>query len=220
MVVLDAGEDRRLGPVVEELGAAVEVGGVVLVALDDEALARAGVEAAPQVQRHAADEIARIGAAGGIDPGRQRGGGRLAVGAGGHQRLAAGEEEARQGLRHGDLVEAALARRGGDRVVARHRVAHHHQVGRRVQVGRVVAHQRLDPGFGQQIAHRRVERRVTATHPMAQVLEQAGERGHAGAADGDEEDVQGLVGHGRRGVFHVRFSVQPGCHRRWAFSRP
>ena len=40
VVELHRGEDRDVGPVVEELGALVEEGGVVLVALDDELAAR------------------------------------------------------------------------------------------------------------------------------------------------------------------------------------
>jgi hypothetical protein len=43
-------------------------------------------------------------------------------------------------LRHRNLVEAALGRRGGHRIVARHRVADHDEIGRRVEMRRVVAH--------------------------------------------------------------------------------
>ena len=94
VVVLGAGQQQRLGLVVEELGAAVEVGGVVLVPLDDEAVAGAVVEARRQVLGRAADQVAGIAAAGGVDPGGHRGRRRLAVGAGDHQRAVVVEEEA------------------------------------------------------------------------------------------------------------------------------
>ncbi len=86
MIVLGAGQQQGLGLVVEELGAAVEVGGVVLVALDDEAVAGAVVKAGGEVARSAADQVAGVPAAVGPDPGGHRRGRRLAVRPGDHQR--------------------------------------------------------------------------------------------------------------------------------------
>ena len=100
MVVLDRGEDQGLGTVVQELGAAVEVGGVVLVALDHEAGPGAAAKTDAEVDRHAADEEAGIAAALRPDPGRHGAGRGLAVRAGDHQRLPVGEEEARQRFGH------------------------------------------------------------------------------------------------------------------------
>ena len=135
MVVLGAGQQQRLGLVVEELGAAVEVGGVVLVPLDDEAVAGAVVEARRQVLGRAADQVAGIAAAGGVDPGRHRRRRRLAVGAGHHQGAVVVEEEAGERLRHRDDGQAEAL--GGDRlgVVAVDGVADDDQVRPRLAGG-------------------------------------------------------------------------------------
>ncbi len=154
------------------------------------------MKAAAEARWHPSDEESRVGPGAAVDRGGQGGGGGLAVSARHHQRPPVLEEEARQRLRHGDLVEAAVDGGGGDRVVARDGVTHHHQIRRRIEVGRVVAHQRLDARCRQQVAHGRIERRVAAAHPVAEILEQTGQRRHAGAADGDEEDIEGPVGHG------------------------
>ena len=53
VIELDRRHDRRARAVVEELGALVEEGGVVLVALDDEVRARAGAIRLVEVERRA-----------------------------------------------------------------------------------------------------------------------------------------------------------------------
>jgi predicted alpha/beta hydrolase len=71
VIVLDAGEHECMRSVVEKLRTPVEIGGIVFVTLDDEALTPAGVEALAQIDRNTTDQIARIGPALGIDPGGQ-----------------------------------------------------------------------------------------------------------------------------------------------------
>ena len=58
-----------MGLIVEELGSAVEVGRVVLVSLDDEAVSGAVVEARGKVAGRAADQVAGIAAASGTTGG-------------------------------------------------------------------------------------------------------------------------------------------------------
>jgi hypothetical protein len=190
VVVLDAGQQQRLRPVVEELGAAVEVGGVVLVPFDDEAGAGAGMEAARQVARHAADEVARIGAALRVDPGRDGRGRRLAMGPRHHQRAAALQEEAGEGLRHGEVGDLPPLHLHRLHVVAADGVADHHQVGPRLEVDRVVAHGRPDAGALEQRAHRRIERAVGAADAMALLLQQTGQRRHPGTTDRQKVNVE------------------------------
>jgi hypothetical protein len=192
VVVLDAGQDERLRLVVQELGAAVEVGGVVLVPFDDEARAGAAAEARREVARHAADQIAGIGAALAPHPRRHGGGRRLAVGAGDDERPAAGEEEARQGLRHRDERQPAALGLDRLRVVARHGVADDDQVGGRLEVLRIEADVRPHAAALEERAHRRVERPVGAAHAVPQLLQQAGQGRHARAADRDAVDVEGI----------------------------
>ena len=86
VVVLDTSQHQRFRTVVEKLGTAVEIGGVVLVTLDDEALTPAVVEAALEILGDASYKVARVRAAEGVDPRRDGGCGGLAVSAGNHQR--------------------------------------------------------------------------------------------------------------------------------------
>ena len=87
MVELYVGQDGGVGKVVEELGALVEEGGVVLVAFEDEG-AGVGVdaEAGAEVFGYASDQEGggevRVSSAGYfVNPGEHAGGGGLAVGA-------------------------------------------------------------------------------------------------------------------------------------------
>ena len=82
MVELDAREHRRARAVVQELGSLVEVGGVVLVAFDDDVRALPEPEVRLGVERHAADEEGRIGARDDEHVRHQRRRRRLAVRAG------------------------------------------------------------------------------------------------------------------------------------------
>ena len=60
VIEFGAGDDRCARPVVQELGPLVEVGGVVLVAFEDEVLALPEPESLVEVERHASDQQARI----------------------------------------------------------------------------------------------------------------------------------------------------------------
>ena len=191
VVVLQAGQDHGLRPVVPELRSAVEVGGVVLVPLDREARAAAEREAGSQADGRAADEETGIGAGARVDPGRHRGRRRLAVAAGDDQRVPVPEHEAVERFGHRQPRQAEFLGRHRLRVGARDRVADDDQVRSRRQVGRVVADHGLDARVGQQLAGRRIEGSVGSPHLVAQLPQQAGERRHAGAADRDQVDVQG-----------------------------
>jgi hypothetical protein len=190
VVVLDAGEDRRLRPVVKELRAAIEVGGVVLVPLDDEALTGADGETALEIPGHSADEKAGPLIAVVVDPGGHRGRRRLAVGAGDDERLPVGEEEAGQRLRHRQDLEPALASRGRLGIVATDGVADDDEIRRRLEVVRAVADLWGYAGLLEQGAHRRVERPVRASHAVPLLAQETGERRHPAAADRDQVNVE------------------------------
>ncbi len=190
VVVLGAGEDQRVRPVVQELGAAVEIGRVVLVPLDDETLAGAVAEAGRQVLRRAADQIAGIRAAGRVYPGGHGRGRRLAMRPRHHQRPVVLQEEARQRLRHRDPLETepfSLDRLG---VVAMDGVADHHQVGPGLEVGRVVPDGRIDPSRLEKGGHGWVQGAVRATDTMALRLQKTGKRSHPRTADREAIDVE------------------------------
>jgi hypothetical protein len=88
VVELEVVQDRGARPVVHELAALVEEGGVVLVGLDDEGLARPEPGRHAEVHRHAADQEARLQAGLVQDPGQHRGGRGLAVRAGHGQHVS------------------------------------------------------------------------------------------------------------------------------------
>jgi hypothetical protein len=118
VVELDRGQDRGARTVVEELRALVEVGGVVLVALDHEVRALAQEPALAEGDRHAADEQAGIAAGLGQDVGDQRRGRGLAVGAGDDDAVAAGQELLAEHRRERGQGQAALAGRRDLDVIA------------------------------------------------------------------------------------------------------
>jgi hypothetical protein len=93
VVELEVVEDRRARPVVDELAALVEEGGVVLVGLDHERRARcAEARRDAEVERHAADEKAGLELGLLEDPGEHRRRPGLAVRAGDGEDVAAGED--------------------------------------------------------------------------------------------------------------------------------
>ncbi len=81
MIELDAGEDRGVRPVMDELRPLVEIGRVILVAFDDEVAAGASrTRKSAEVTNQSADQIPRL-MAGAIERGREHAGRRrLAVG--------------------------------------------------------------------------------------------------------------------------------------------
>ncbi len=194
VIVLDGGEDHGLRPVVQELGAAVEIGRVVLVALDDESPPRAAMEARAEIDRHAAHQEAGIPPAGGVDPGGHRRRRGLAVRPGDHQRRAVGEEEAGQRRGHRQALETEPFRFDRFGIVAAHGVAHHHEIRARRKMRRVETGPGDDAGLLEQVAHRRIERAVGAGDAMALGLQKAGERRHSGAADGDQVEMKRALG--------------------------
>ena len=116
------------------------------------------------------------------------------MGAGHHDGLPVAHQEAVQGLGQGEAGEVLGQDRLGLGVVPADDVAHHHQVGDRRQVFRAVAVLDGNPQALKQGAHGRVDVLVGAGHVVALLLQDAGQGGHAGAADAEEVDVQVRAG--------------------------
>ena len=200
VVELDVSEDERVRKVVEELGALVEEGGVVLVAFDDEGARGAELEAGAEVFSDAADEkrgLERGMFARGdlVDPGEHAGGGGFAVGSGDDERFAAGEEFFAQERGHGGegnaLVEDAL----DFRIAAGERIADDDEIGSGVEIRFGVGLEDGNAERAKQIAHGRIGSFVRTGDAMALELQQAGERGHGRAADADEMNVARRCSH-------------------------
>ena len=86
--------------------------------------------------------------------------------------------------------------------VAGDRVAHDHQVRPVRQVLGPEPVEHAHPALGEKAAHRGVDLLVGAGHLQAEVLEQAGERAHGGAADRDQVDAADVRGDEVAGHVH------------------
>jgi len=199
VVVLDAGDHQDRRTVVEKLGRLVEIGGVVLVPLDDEVGAAAQGGAPPEVQRDPADEERGVESQLRQRPGGHGRGGGLAVGPGDHHRRLAGQEQQLDHLGHGQVRQPGGQRVLELRIAAGDGVAHHHQVGRRIQVGRRVAGAHRDPLGRQKVAHGRIDVRIGTRHRVAGRPEQRRQRRHRRPADAQQVDPLHRPAHDHRG---------------------
>ena len=182
VVEFEVVQDQRPRPVVHELGALVEKGGVVLVRLDDEKRGLAKAGRAPEVPRHAADQEA--GRQAGIleYPGQQARRAGLAVGPRDPQHPAVAKQVLREPLGPGRVGQALIQGVLHLGVAPGHRVADDHEIRRRPQVIGVVPLQQFDPGARELVAHRRVDIGVRAADPAPLRLGELGQPPHEGAA--------------------------------------
>jgi hypothetical protein len=111
------------------------------------------------------------------------------VGAGDDQGRGALEDVIGERVRHGGGAEPAFPGGLGLRVPGPADVADDHEIGPRIEVARIEARHEADAPALQRGAHRRIEGGVGAGDVVPGRLEQAGERAHAGARDGDEVNV-------------------------------
>ncbi len=182
-------EDGGARPVMDELAALVEEGGVVLVRLHHEERRVAEPGGHAEVARHATDQIARRQAGVFQNPRQHGAGGGLAVGAGHRQHPASGQHHLGEHLGAGGIGQALVEQVFHRRIAPAQGIAHHHQIRRRVQLGRVVALDQIDAGGGQLIAHGRVDVLVGAGDPVPLGPGQQRQRPHEGAADAENMNV-------------------------------
>ena len=208
VIELDARENRRPGAVVQELGALVEVRGVVLVALDHDERAGAVAEVGVGVHRHAADEERRVGARRHEHVRHESGRRRLAVRADDHDAVLVREHERAERRREAHLRGAALAHGRRLGIHAPNDVPDDDEVGPRlVEVGRRIWCHDLHPPRREHVAHRGIDVLVAPGDLVAGGLEHAGEGAHPRSRHADEmdaadgawcdlgEDVAVVVGH-------------------------
>src|SRR5262245_15105590 len=93
MIEFDAGEHRRPGTVVEELGALVEIGGLVFVSFDDEMLSLPQMVAELLSPENTPHEPRRVESRFAQHPGHQGGSRGLAMGPGYDHGMAIAQEE-------------------------------------------------------------------------------------------------------------------------------
>ena len=189
MVELEAREERRPGPVVEELGALVEVGGVVLVALDHHVRPGAEAEVPAVVEGHPADQERRVEPCGRQHVPHERRRGRLAVRPGDDDAVPARCHQGAEGGGKAHLRDAALQHGGRLGVHPPDDVSDDHQVGPcPVEVLRPVGNEHLDAPRAKHVAHGRVDILVAPGDGVAGGLEHPGEGAHAGAGHAHQVD--------------------------------
>jgi hypothetical protein len=214
VVELQIVQHRRARAVMHELAALVEKGGVVFVGLNDKQ--RAGVERPfacdgalrgaqagrhPEVQRHAANQKARLQSGTFQNPGQHRRGGGLAVGARHSQHMAALQHMLGQPLRAAGVGQAGVQNGFHQRKLgaavgqpgAADHIAHHEHIGAQRQLVGAEAFDQLDAQGAQLIAHGWVNTGVAASNLVPCFPRQRGQAPHERAADPEYVYV-----HGRR----------------------
>jgi len=179
VIELDRRDERRARLVVQELGALVEEGRVVLVALDDHLGALPEPPRLAEVQRHAPDQERRVAARVVEDVRQDRRRRRLAMGSRDDDRVLPLEEEAPEQRREGLERDVALV--GGEDldVVLAADVADDDDVGGPVEVRGAEALERRHAQLRELRRHGRVHVLVGAAHVVPRRLEQPRERPHA-----------------------------------------
>jgi hypothetical protein len=183
-------ENQRARAVVDELGALVEEGGVVLVRFHHEERRAAQSRRLAEIGRNPADQKARLQPGVFQNPGQQAAGGGLAVSAGHRQNVPAAQHVIGQPCRAGGVGYFAVEQGFDQRPAPAHHVADHHRI--RPEFGElfgVVAFPQGDTGLGQLGAHRRIDVGVAAGNGMAGRAGEQGDAGHEGAADTENVNV-------------------------------
>ncbi len=199
MVKLKVVQDCRARAVMHELAALVEEGGVVFVGLDHKGVAFAQARRNTKVERHAADQKARLQASAFKNPGQHRGRGRLAVCAGDGQHMArAGrmvrrvvQHMARQPLRATGVGKPAVQYGFHERVFGaavgqmrtRDDIANHKHIRLKRHLVGAIAFDQLDAEGAQLVAHGRVDAGVATRHLVAGLARQCSQAAHEGAAN-------------------------------------
>ena len=173
----------------DELGALVEEGGVVLVGLDHEEGRLAEARRHAEVLGHPPHQETRLEAGIFEDPRQQRGGGGLAVGARHGQHPAPLQHVLGQplGARYvgQPLVEDGLE----ERIAAGDRVAHHEDVRLEAELLDAIAFDEADALLLELGAHRRIDVGVAARHLVAGSPRQQCHATHEGAANPENMNV-------------------------------
>ncbi len=134
MIEFDRSQNHRVGKVMQKFRTLIEECRVVFVAFEDEVLAIAQPEAAPEIFGYASDQE-RWPKPGSLeDPRQHRCRGRLAVRSGNHQYVFADQKFIVQNLRQRAERNALIKQPLQFNVAARNRIADDNQIGRRRQI--------------------------------------------------------------------------------------
>jgi len=182
-------EHERSRAVMDELGALVEEGRVVLVSLDHEIRRPAKTRAHAKVLGHAADQKSRLEPGVLQNPSEHRCGGRLAVCARNRKHPAILEQLVRQPFGTGSEGYVAVKQRLNNRLSAPHDVAHQHRIRSRMELGSLEALDDGDAKLGELRAHRRINVMVRTSDAVSRSLGERRDSAHERAADSKYVDM-------------------------------
>ena len=193
VIELQVVHDQGTRTVVDELGAFVEEGRVVLIRLHHEEGRFAQAGGLAEILRDTADQ--KTGLETGIleDPGEHAGGGGLAMGARYGQYPAPLQHMFRQPLGTRGIGQPLIEQVLHRRIAPRHGVAHHHHIRRRLQVLGPIALHQLDAGRCQLGAHGGIDIGVRSADLMAQRPGQQGDTAHERSADTEDMEMHQIA---------------------------
>jgi len=189
VIEFDRVQQQRIGIVVEELGALVEEGRVVLVALGDEPRPGPEPEVVREVPAGTAYHETRVAAGLVQHPRQQRARGRLAVRSDDDGATTVAHEEPHERFGHRAVRNPGREHRLDLGIAARHRVADDHEIGSRLEILGAIALAIRNAEIGEERAHRRVDGLIGARHVVSDGAQHAGERRHSDPRDGDQMNV-------------------------------
>ena len=195
VIELDVVHDGALRQVVEEFAALVEVGGVVFVALDDEDVGMREACTRFEILRHAANHEAGVLARVLEKPRQHGGGGRFAMRAADDKAAFALNDLLLEHFGHRDVGQLLFEQRFEFRIAAGDGIAHDIHIGIERQIFRFEAGEHRNAGIGQHIAHRGIDLVIAAADVVAERFQSDRGGPHRGAADADEVNVLGRLGH-------------------------
>ncbi len=195
VVELQVAQDGDLGAVVDELGALVEEGRIVLVGFNHEGgivSAETGRDA--EVAGHPADQKPRRKPRRLQQPGQQARGGGLAVSAGHGDRPSPGEHFLSQPLGAGYVGQPLVQHRLDFGVTPGEGIADHYAVRPRREITRRVSLAQRDARLLELGTHRRIDIGIRAADGVAQLASEQRQATHEGATDAEDVEVHACSG--------------------------
>ena len=203
MVELDVVHHHQFRQVVEELGALVEEGRVVLISLDHEVPRGRGIsQAGPlsEIRGEAADQVRGLLPGVLQDPRRHGGRGGLSVGAGDDDVVAAAQEMGAEDFGERGVVELPVQHGLDLGIATRDGVADDDKSLLFRKILGAVSREDLDAALGKEVAHRREGLIIRPRDDPPLLLHSHGDSAHRGPADPEKMDAaRGGFAHGDGG---------------------
>ncbi len=207
VIVFEIVEDEGARVVVDEFGAFVEKGGIILIGLDDKEGTAPQTGRDAKIQGFATDEKTGLQAGVVEYPGEHRRRARLAVSTGHRQHPAALKDLPGQPGRAGVIGQGAIQHRLDGGIAPGQGITDQDQIGCRLQVRGIVTVPDRNPLPRQQRAHGRIGMGIGTADLMPRRPRQQGNAAHEGSAGAEDVDMHGRLVHGAAGR-HLQTPIQ------------